>query len=129
MVRIRLKRTGTRNASCFRIVVMDERSSRDGKAIEELGFYDPRRKDEKIALDRFNYWKGVGAMVSETVAAIAARADKGVSLKDKVKPVKPSKKAQAAAAAAEKAKAEAAAGDEGEAQARNNSSSLGEGVP
>ncbi|MBR1951344.1 MAG: 30S ribosomal protein S16, partial [Lentisphaeria bacterium] len=39
MVRIRLKRTGTRNQSCFRVVVMDQRSSRDGKAIEELGYY------------------------------------------------------------------------------------------
>ena len=48
MVRIRLKRTGTRNAACFRIVVMDQRSSRDGKAIEELGFYNPRTKEEKI---------------------------------------------------------------------------------
>ena len=36
MVRIRLKRTGTRNQSCFRVVVMDQRSSRDGKAIEEV---------------------------------------------------------------------------------------------
>ncbi len=114
MVRIRLKRTGTRNVSCFRIVVMDGRSSRDGRAIEELGFYDPRHKDEKIALERFNYWKGVGAAVSETVAAIAGRAAKGVSLKDKVKPVKPSKKALAAA---EKAKAEASAGEKsGDAQ-------------
>ena len=45
MVRIRLKRTGTRNAVCFRVVVMDQRSSRDGKAIEELGFYNPRTKE------------------------------------------------------------------------------------
>ena len=35
MVRVRLKRTGTRNAHCFRVVVMDQRSSRDGKGIEE----------------------------------------------------------------------------------------------
>ena len=44
MVRVRLKRTGARNAACFRVVVMDQRSSRDGKAIEELGYYDPCRK-------------------------------------------------------------------------------------
>ena len=52
MVRVRLKRTGTRNAACFRIVVMDQRSSRDGKAIEELGFYNPRSKEEKINIER-----------------------------------------------------------------------------
>ena len=50
MVRVRLKRTGTRNALCFRIVVMDQRSARDGKSIEELGFYNPRSKEEKIKL-------------------------------------------------------------------------------
>lgn len=72
MVRVRLKRTGTRNAACFRIVVMDQRSSRDGKAIEELGFYNPRSKEEKINIERVDYWKGVGASFSETVEAIAA---------------------------------------------------------
>ena len=39
-VKIRLKRTGTKNVSCFRIVAMDARSARDGKAIEEIGFFD-----------------------------------------------------------------------------------------
>lgn len=88
MVRVRLKRTGTRNAACFRIVVMDQRSSRDGKAIEELGFYNPRSKEEKINIERVDYWKGVGASFSETVEAIAARVREGKSLKDIVrKPV------------------------------------------
>ena len=64
MVRIRLKRTGTRNLACFRIVVMDQRSSRDGKAIEELGFYNPRSKEEKINLERADYWMSVGAGLS-----------------------------------------------------------------
>lgn len=109
MVRVRMKQTGTRNASCFRIVVMDERSSRDGKAIEELGYYNPRRKEEKISLERLNYWKSVGAQISDTVSAVASRAEKGVSLKDKVKKASPSKKVIAAAKAAEEAKAKAAA--------------------
>ena len=85
MVRVRLKRTGTRNASCFRVVVMDQRSSRDGKAIEELGFYDPRKKEEKINVERANYWKGVGAEFSDTVEAILNRAKEGRNLKDIVK--------------------------------------------
>ncbi len=112
MVRIRLKRTGTRNMACFRIVVMDQRSSRDGKAIEELGYYDPRKKEEKIDLERLAYWKGVGAIISETVGDIAERAEKGIVLKDRVRPVKPSKKAQ------EKAKAEAEAKAAAEAEAK-----------
>ena len=109
MVKIRLKRTGTKNALCFRVVVMDDRSSRDGKAIEELGYYDPRSKAEKIDLDRYKYWVGVGALASETVAAIADRQTKGVSLKDKVRKPSISKKARAKAEAEAKAKAEAAA--------------------
>ena len=111
MVRVRLKRTGTRNASCFRVVVMDQRSSRDGKAIEELGFYDPRRKDEKINVERAEYWKGVGAEFSETVEAIVKRAKEGRSLKDIVRKPSLSKKAKAKieAEAAAKAEAEAAA--------------------
>ena len=111
MVRVRLKRTGARNASCFRVVVMDQRSSRDGKAIEELGFYDPRRKDEKINVERAEYWKGVGAEFSETVEAIVKRAKEGRSLKDIVRKPSLSKKAKAKieAEAAAKAEAEAAA--------------------
>ena len=103
-----MKRTGTRNMACFRIVVMDQRSSRDGKAIEELGYYDPRKKEEKINLERLAYWKGVGAIISETVGDIAERAEKGIVLKDRVRPVKPSEKAQEKAKAEAEAKAKAA---------------------
>ncbi|MBE6357465.1 MAG: 30S ribosomal protein S16 [Lentisphaerae bacterium] len=109
MVRIRLKRTGTRNAVCFRVVVMDQRSSRDGKAIEEVGFYNPRSKEEKINLERINYWVGVGAEMSETVKDIVERAKGGVVLKDRVRPAAMSKKAKAKAAAEAEAKAAAEA--------------------
>ena len=109
MVRIRLKRTGTRNAICFRVVVMDQRSSRDGKAIEQIGFYNPRSKEEKIDLARVDYWLGVGAAISETVKDIADRARTGVVLKDRVRPASVSKKAKAKAAAEAEAKAAAEA--------------------
>ena len=108
MVRIRLKRTGTRNQSCFRVVVMDQRSSRDGKAIEELGYYDPCRKVEDINLERAEYWKGVGAVISETVQDIIDRKRNGVVLKDRVRKPSMSKKAAAKAAAEAEAKAKAA---------------------
>lgn len=108
-VKIRLKRTGTKNVSCFRIVAMDARSARDGKAIEEIGFFDPRSKEEKVNLERLAYWRGVGAEVSMTVNAIASRVEKGVSLKDKVKAPSLSKKAKAKAAAEAEAKAQAEA--------------------
>ena len=109
MVRVRLKRTGTRNAICFRVVVMDQRSSRDGKAIEELGFYNPRSKDEKINLERADYWKSGGAVFSPTVDDIIDRVRNGKNLKDREPKVSMSKKAKAKAAAEAEAKAAAEA--------------------
>ena len=109
MVRIRLKRTGTRNAVCFRVVVMDQRSSRDGKAIEELGFYNPRTKEEKVNVARADYWMSVGAEVSETAKDVIERARGGVVLKDRVRLANISKKAKAKAAAEAEAKAAAEA--------------------
>lgn len=106
-VKIRLKRTGTRNMSCFRIVVMDVRSQRDGRAIEELGFFNPRSKEEKMNLERADYWISVGAQVSETVADIMDRVRNGKSLKDRVRKPSLSKKAQAKLQAEAEAKAKA----------------------
>ncbi len=75
-VRIRLKRTGAKNAPAFRIVVADGRSPRDGRFIEELGTYMPRRKGENftINLERANYWVEKGAQPSETVASFLREA-------------------------------------------------------
>ncbi len=73
-VKIRLRRTGKINAACHRIVVADSRSPRDGRFIEIIGYYDPRHDDEKIDLERADYWIGVGAQPSETVSAIIKRA-------------------------------------------------------
>ena len=108
MVRVRLKRTGARNAACFRVVVMDQRSSRDGKAIEELGYYDPISKQEKVNVERADYWKSVGAQFTETVTDIVERVRAGKSLKDRVRKPAVSKKAKAKAAAEAEAKAKAA---------------------
>jgi small subunit ribosomal protein S16 len=105
-VRIRLKRTGTRNNSCFRVVVVDQRATRDGKSIEEVGFYDPRHKNENIDLERVDYWVSNGAQPSETVDRIIARAKAGIKLSEIVKPKKLSKKAQAKAEEAKNAAAE-----------------------
>ena len=111
MVRVRLKRTGARNAACFRVVVMDQRSSRDGKAIEELGYYDPISKQEKVNLERADYWKSVGAQFSETVTDIVERVRAGKSLKDRERKPAVSKKAKAKAAEAAKAAEEAKAAE------------------
>ncbi|MCW5555973.1 MAG: 30S ribosomal protein S16 [Verrucomicrobiae bacterium] len=80
-VRIRMKRIGAKNAPVFRIVVADSRSPRDGKFIEELGTYWPRKKSDKVNFDleRATYWLNQGAQPSETVASFIKRARKAAA--------------------------------------------------
>ena len=70
-VKIRLKRLGRRHRSFFRVSAMDSRSPRDGRVIEELGWYDPLAKDDakqvSLKRERIEYWLSVGAQPSETV--------------------------------------------------------------
>ncbi|MHC4442465.1 MAG: 30S ribosomal protein S16 [Planctomycetota bacterium] len=71
MVRIRLKRTGRRHRPSFRVTAVDVRASRDGRVLEELGYYDPANKNPDLQLnlkrERIEYWLSVGAQPSETV--------------------------------------------------------------
>jgi small subunit ribosomal protein S16 len=80
-VKIRMKRVGAKNAPVFRIVVADGRSPRDGKFIEQLGTYQPRKKDNNFTLDldRAKYWLSKGAQPSDTVASFIKRASKAAS--------------------------------------------------
>jgi small subunit ribosomal protein S16 len=77
-VAIRLKREGVRNHPYYKIVVTDQRSPRDGKFIEIIGNYDPKKEGENfsIKLDRADYWVGVGARPSQTVGSIITKARK-----------------------------------------------------
>jgi small subunit ribosomal protein S16 len=77
-VAIRLKREGARNNPYYKIVVADQRKPRDGRFIEIIGTYDPKKKGENssIQLDRADYWVGVGARPSQTVGNIIAKARK-----------------------------------------------------
>ncbi|MEM1211053.1 MAG: 30S ribosomal protein S16 [Planctomycetota bacterium] len=74
MVRLRFKRFGRTHRPYYRLCAMDKRSPRDGQAIEELGTYDPLEKDDAKAVnfkaERIQYWLGVGAQPSDTVAAL-----------------------------------------------------------
>ena len=69
-VRIRLKRFGTKRRPFYRIVVMDSRSPRDGRTIEEVGFYHPIEIEEKqiqVKEERVRDWLNKGAQPSDTV--------------------------------------------------------------
>ena len=76
-VRIRLKRLGRKNRAFFRLGVFDSRTRRDGRPIEELGYYDPLvvEEDKKYQLnrERISYWLSVGALPSETIQSILLR--------------------------------------------------------
>ncbi len=82
MVKIRLKRVGTKNTPVYRVVVADRRSPRDGKFIEEIGTYQPLKADAinfTLDLERVKYWVGVGAQPSETVASMIKKASKAAA--------------------------------------------------
>lgn len=77
-VKIRLKRIGAKNAPVYRVVVADSRSPRDGKFIEEVGTYQPLKKDTNFSLNlqRVEHWLTKGAQPSETVASFIKKARK-----------------------------------------------------
>ena len=71
--RIRLKKFGTKKRPYYRIVVMDTRAPRDGKTIDELGYYHPiEAEDKQIAFndEKVKTWLSNGATVSDTVKKI-----------------------------------------------------------
>ncbi|TVQ57477.1 MAG: 30S ribosomal protein S16 [Phycisphaerales bacterium] len=74
--KIRLKRMGAKKRPYYRIVVMDSRTPRDGRAIEEVGYYHPIEMDEdnlQIKEDRIREWLQKGAKPSETVRKLLNR--------------------------------------------------------
>ena len=81
MVKIRLRRTGCNNNATFRVVATDERSPRDGKFLEILGWYDPKREGEnfKLDMDRVEHWQSKGAQLSDTVASMVRKTKKAAA--------------------------------------------------
>ena len=77
MVKLRLKRFGRRHRSFYRVNAIDSRSPRDGRVIEELGWYDPEAKlpENQVKLDRerVEHWLKLGAQPSETVLQLLQR--------------------------------------------------------
>ena len=73
-VKIRMKKLGRRHRPFFRICAIDSRKARDGRVIEELGYYDPMVKetDARAVLksERIDYWLGVGAQPSDKVRVL-----------------------------------------------------------
>lgn len=72
MVKIRLKRMGAKKAPFYRIVVADSKVQRDGKAIAEIGYYDPTKEPSVIKVDteEAKKWLSNGAQPTDTVRAL-----------------------------------------------------------
>jgi len=75
MVKIRLKRIGAKKNPFYRIVVADSRYPRNGRFIEELGYYDPMKNPAELKLDneKLQTWLKNGAQPTETVKALIAK--------------------------------------------------------
>jgi len=74
VVKIRLKRVGAKKAPHYRIVAVDSRTRRDGKPIEELGYYNPRSKNLQLNKEAVEKWMKNGAQPSDTVASLLRKA-------------------------------------------------------
>ena len=75
MVKIRLRRMGAKKAPFYRIIVADSRSPRDGRFIEEVGYYNPMTTPVDIKLDneKIEKWLANGAQPTETVKSILTK--------------------------------------------------------
>ena len=111
-VRIRLSRVGATKRPSYRVVAIDSRRSRDGRALEILGFYDPLTKPATVQIDadRLAAWVGKGARPSDTVAKLIKLNGSGPSAsvpvaETRTTPPKPKRSRKAAAKAAEAAPA------------------------
>lgn len=98
--KIKLTRMGAKKQPTYRVVIQEERSKRDGRFIENIGFYDPRTAPATIVLnqERISYWLGVGARPTESVGQLL----KSAGITDKYYRMR-TRKSKSAASEAEKA--------------------------
>ena len=110
MLKIRLKRLGAKKNPTYRIIVINSTTKREGRPVQELGFYNPKTKEMKFDLVSAQEWVKKGAQPTDTVKYLMTNCNADGTLNYKKKEtVKLSKKALAKKEAEEKAAAEAAA--------------------
>jgi small subunit ribosomal protein S16 len=109
-VRIRLTRVGATKRPAYRVIAIDKRRSRDGRALEILGFYDPLTEPATVNLqtDRIQAWIGKGAQPSETVAKLMRQAERAAQQPPEAE--KPKRATKPKAKTSTKARAKATAG-------------------
>ena len=75
MLKLRLKRIGRKRAPSYRLVIMESSTRRDGRPVEEVGFYNPISKECKFEVEKIKQWLSYGAQPSETVANLLKKAE------------------------------------------------------
>jgi len=85
-VSIRLRREGAKNSPYYKVVVADRRSPRDGKFIETIGTYDPKKSghNSTLNIDRVEYWISKGAQPSDTVRSLIKKNKKAAETPEPV---------------------------------------------
>ena len=83
MVTIRLQRGGAKKRPFYQLVVADSRRARNGRFIENVGFFNPTAQGQaerlRVDLERVDYWVGVGARLSESVTILVKEAKKSAA--------------------------------------------------
>ena len=75
MLKLRLKRIGRKRLPSYRLVIMENTSRRDGRPIEEVGYYDPISKKSKFEVEKIQKWLGHGAKPTEVVSSLLKKAE------------------------------------------------------
>jgi small subunit ribosomal protein S16 len=75
MLKLRLKRTGRKRSPSYRLVIMENTSRRDGRPIDELGYYDPISKKYKFDSDKIKKWLSYGVRPTQTVFNLLRKAE------------------------------------------------------
>ena len=75
MLRLRLKRTGRKASPSYRLVIMERKTRRDGRPIEEVGYYNPITKKSSFNIKKITYWLKVGAKPSKTVLHLLTKSN------------------------------------------------------
>nr|YP_010594905.1 ribosomal protein S16 [Stephanopyxis turris]WAJ57640.1 ribosomal protein S16 [Stephanopyxis turris] len=74
MLKLRLKRIGKKKQPAYRLVIMESRTRRDGRAIDQVGYYNPITKQSYFEVDKITKWLKIGVKPSETVQNLLKKA-------------------------------------------------------
>nr|ARO91372.1 30S ribosomal protein S16 [Rhodochaete parvula]ASK39554.1 ribosomal protein S16 [Rhodochaete parvula] len=74
MIKIRLKRFGRKRQASYRIVIINSKTRRDGRPVEEVGFYNPITKETKVNTKRIKIWLDYGVQPTDTVKSLLSKA-------------------------------------------------------